>query len=168
MRAAAFVLAMLVIVGCGGDDTAPETAATTPTPTATPTVKATPAPGECDEVTYEPTEPAQFRHPESNFYEPDATNLPAKEDLDHLQLYDNAVVVAYAADTPRKTRERLYKWTYEDVKGRTPVVVPDDSPDALAVRARLGTFELRCNGIDWKRLTAFANRTDVTPRAHEG
>jgi hypothetical protein len=46
--------------------------------------------------------------------------------------------------------------------------VPDSSPDALPVRARVGTFELRCNGFDFKRMTAFAHRSDVTPRAHEG
>lgn len=130
----------------------------------------TPAPGKCDEVTYTPTEASQWTHPDSNFYAPDATSLPAKEDLDHLLLGDNAVVVAYAAKTPRKTRDRLYDWTYADVVKRTPIVLPDSSPDALPVRARIATVEMRCNGFNWKRLTAFANRTDIAPRRqpHEG
>ena len=85
-------------------------------------------------------------HPESNFYAPDAEKFPAKADLDHLLLVDNAVVVTYA-----------------DVEKRTPIVVPDSDPDALPVRARIATVELRCNGFDWKRLTKFANRTDIAP-----
>ena len=112
-------------------------------------------------MTYKPTESSETTHPESNFYAPDAESFPKREDLDHLLLHDNAVVVVYAANTPKKTRERLYDWTYEDVVKRTPIVVPDSSADALPVRARIATHELRCARFDCKRLTAFANRTDI-------
>jgi len=162
------------MAGCGGGDdaaSAPEPTSTpTPTPTATPTAASepTPAPGKCDEVKYKPTEGAEFTHPASNFYEPDAGIFPAKADLDHLMLHDNAVVVTYAADTPKKTRARLYDWTYADVVERTPIVVPDSSPDALPVRAHIATVELRCNGFNFKRLTAFANRKDIAPLPHDG
>ena len=77
-------------------------------------------------------------------------------------------MVVYAADTPEKTSTRLYDWTYKDVVKRTPIVVPDDAPDALPVRARIATHELRCARFDWKRLTAFANRTDIAPLPHDG
>ena len=162
----------LALASCGGDndaatgDAAPKS---TPTPTATPTPspEASPEPklaaGKCDEVKYKPMDPPESTHPEANFYAPGAPNIPSKGDLDHLLLKDNAVVVTYAASTPEKTRDRLYDWTYKDVVKRTPIVVPDDSPDALAVRARIATVELRCDRFNWKRLTAFANRTDIAP-----
>ena len=117
---------------------------------------------------YTPSDPQESTHPEANFYAPDAPKFPSRGDLDHLLLEDNAVVVTYAASTPKKTRDRLYEWTYEDVVKRTPVVVPDSSPDALAVRARIATIELRCDRVDFKRLTAFANRTDIAPTVGHG
>lgn len=164
----------VLLAACGGDDDAAATRSTpeptsAPVETATPTATAetvaepTPKPGTCDEVKYTPEDATAFTHPDSNFYEPDATALPTKADLDHLLLADNAVVVTYAADTGDKRRKRLYDWTYADVVERTPIVLPDDSPDALPVRARIATVELRCNGFDWERLTAFANRTDIAP-----
>jgi hypothetical protein len=168
------VAVALTVAGCGNDndaasrDAGPETTPTaspTPTATASPEVASepTPAPGKCDQVKYTPAEATEWTHPASNFYEPDAGIFPAKTDLDHLLLHDNAVVVTYAANTPKKTRERLYDWTYADVVKRTPIVVPDSAQDALPVRARIATVELRCNGFNWKRLTAFANRTDIAP-----
>ncbi len=72
-------------------------------------------------------------------------------------------MVIYAADTPQEDIDRFSTWWSADVKKRTPVVVPDESPDALPVRARIATVELRCNGIDFDRLTKFANRTDIAP-----
>lgn len=160
----------LALAACGDDGDAAATRATpeptsAPVETATPeaVAEATPEAGECDEVKYTPEDATDFTHPESNFYEPDATAFPTKADLDHLLLADNAVVVTYAADTGDKRRKRLYDWTYAEVKERTPIVVPDDSPGALPVRARIATVELRCNGFDWERLTAFANRTDIAP-----
>src|SRR5688500_6744742 len=110
------LLVALALAGCGGGTDAASAPEPTLTPTATPTAASepTPAPGKCDEVKYKPTETAEFTHPASNFYEPDAGIFPAKADLDHLMLHDNAVVVTYAADTPKKTRERLYEWTYAD------------------------------------------------------
>jgi hypothetical protein len=167
------VVTGLTLAACGGGDEPATADATTPEPTATPTptptqAAPTPEPGRCDEVDYEAAETEGTVHPGSNFFEPDAENLPSEGDLGHLLLRDNAVVVLYAADTPKKTRERLYDWTYEDVVNRTPVVVPDDSPDALPVRARIATVELRCNGFDFKRLTKFANRTDIEPLAGHG
>ncbi len=160
-------LAALALAGCGGGN---EEAVSEATPTPTVSVQAspepTPAAGECDEVKYAPQETSGFRHPERNVYEPDTPNPPSRGDLDHLLLFDNAVVVTYAADTPRKTRDRLSEWAF--TVDRTPIVVPDSSPDALPVRAQVGTFELRCNGFDFKRLTAFANRTDVEPSTHGG
>ena len=178
-RALSLVVAVaLAVAGCGGgNDAVSEDAAPEATPTPTPTATAaspqaasepTPAPGKCDEVKYKPADSAQFTHPDSNFYAPDAESFPTKEDLDHLLLADNAVVVTYAASTPRKSRERLYDWTYADVAKRTPIVVPDSSRDALSVRARIATVELRCNGFNWKRLTAFANRTDIAPLPRTG
>jgi hypothetical protein len=168
------VAVVLAVAGCGGDDVASSDARAEPThtPTATATATATseaapeptPKRGKCDEVKYTPTDPSESTHPDSNFYAPDAPSLPTKPDLDELLLYDNAVVVTYAANAGKRTRDRLYDWTYEDVRKRTPIVVPDSSPDALPVRAQIATVELRCNGIDWKRLTAFANRTDIAPR----
>ena len=125
--------------------------------------KPTPKPGKCDEVKYTPGDGEGTVHPESNFYAPDAENLPAKEDLDHLLTVDNAVVVTYAASVDKQTRERLYDWTYAEVEKRTPVVVPDRDPDALPVRARIATVELRCNEFDFERLTKFANHTDIAP-----
>ena len=169
------VAVVLALAGCGGDnDTASSTDATpeatstpTATATATPTAvvdaKPTPKPGKCDEVKYTPGDGEGTVHPESNFYAPDAEKFPAKADLDHLLLIDNAVVVTYAASTKKKTRDRLYDWTYADVEKRTPIVVPDSDPGALPVRARIATVELRCNGFDFKRLTKFANRTDIAP-----
>ena len=168
------VAAALALAGCGGDDKAASVAATptaTPTPTASPepTAESTPAAGKCDEVTYKPTESPEENHPASNFFAPGAPYMPTHEDLDHLLLHDYAVVVIYAASTPKKTRDRLSDWTYKDVVKRTPVVVPDDSADALPVRARIATHELRCARLDWKRLTAFANRTDIDiPDPHDG
>jgi hypothetical protein len=166
-RAVTLVVGLaLAVAGCGGgnnaasEDAAPEATATATEPT--------PAPGKCDEVTYTPSEAAEWTHPDSNFYAPDASSFPAKEDLDHLLLHDNAVVVTYAAKTSKKTRERLYDWTFADVVKRTPIVVPDSSPDALPVRARIATIELRCNSLNWKRLTAFANRTDIAPLPRDG
>jgi hypothetical protein len=136
------VAAVLALAGCGdGNKVASRDAA--PEPTSTPTATA-------------------------NFFEPGATNLPTEGDLGHLLLRDNAVVILYAANTPKKTRDRLESWWYEDVKKRTPIVVPDPSPDALPVRARIATVELRCNGFDWKRLTKFANRTDIAPLSGHG
>ena len=168
------LLVAMALAGCGGGNdaaSAPEPTATpTVTPTATPTAASepTPAPGKCDEVKYKPTEATEFTHPASNFYAPDAGIFPAKADLDHLMLHDNAVVVTYAADTPEKTRERLYDWTYADVVERTPIVVPDSSPHALPVRAHIATVELRCNGFNFQRLTAFANRKDIAPLPRDG
>jgi hypothetical protein len=172
------VATALILSACGGDtatsgDAGPEPTSTpeaTATATASPEVVAehTPKPGTCDEVKYRPDEASEFTHPDSNFYAPDATSFPTKADLDHLLVADNAVVVTYAADTKKKTRERLYEWTYAEVAKRTPIVVPDDAADALPVRARIATVELRCNGFDWKRLTKFANRTDIAPRPRTG
>jgi hypothetical protein len=168
-----FAAIALALAGCGsGDESASRAATPEPTPTATPTATAasepTPAPGKCDEVKYQPAEASEHEHPNSNFYAPDAESFPTKEDLDNLLLHDNAVVVTYAASTPKKTRDRLYDWTYADVVERTPIVVPDDAPDALPVRARIATVELRCNGFNWKRQTAFANRTDIAPLPRDG
>jgi hypothetical protein len=168
---------VITLAGCGdGDKLASSDAAPEPTSTSAPMATASPAPpaeptpepGKCDEVKFEATETSGTAHPGSNFFEPDATNLPTEGDLDHLLLRDNAVVVLYAASTPRKTRERRESWWYEDVVRRTPIVVPDPSPDALPVRARIATIELRCNGFDWKRLTKFANRTDIAPLSGHG
>jgi hypothetical protein len=167
--------ASLALAGCGGgSDAASGGAAAEPARTAAPTATATasmgaasdplPKQGECDEVKYTPEEPSgETKHPESNFFEPDAERFPTAAELDELLLHDNVVVVTYAADTPKRTRTRLYDWTYAEVVNRTPVVVPDDAADALPLRARIATVELRCNGFDWKRLTAFANRTDIAP-----
>jgi len=170
---ALLVAAALALAGCGGGNPTASTDATptsTPTPTPSPeaTAASTPAAGKCDEVTYKPTESSETTHPDSNFYAPDAESFPKRADLDHLLLHDNAVVVVYAADTPKKIRQRLYDWTYKDVVKRTPIVVPDGSADALPVRARIATHELRCARFDWKRLTAFANRTDIAPLPHDG
>lgn len=171
------VAAVLTLAGCGdGNKAASSDAASDPTSTPVVTTTATPAPpseptpepGKCDEVKFEATETSGTVHPASNFFAPDATNLPTEGDLGHLLLRDNAVVVLYAASTPRKTRDRLENWWYEDVKRRTPIVVPDPSPSALPVRARIATVELRCNGLDWKRLTKFANRTDIAPLSGHG
>jgi hypothetical protein len=169
------VVAVLALAGCGdGNDAASTDAAPelTSTPTATasprPASEPTPEPGECDEVKFEPAETSGTSHPGSNFFAPDAPNKPTEGDLGHLLLQDNAVVVLYAANTPTKTRARLERWWYEDVVKRTPIVVPDPSPDALPVRARIATVELRCNGFDWKRLTKFANRTDIAPLTSHG
>lgn len=173
------VAAALVLAACGGGNDAASSQATpeptsTPTETASPTAspdvvaEPTPKPGKCDEVEYRPVDGSEFTHPDSNFYAPGAPGVPTKGDLDHLLLKDNAVVVTYAADTREKTRDRLYDWTYADVAERTPIVIPDSAPDALPVRARIATVELRCNGLDWKRLTAFANRTDIAPLPREG
>jgi hypothetical protein len=171
------VASALILSACGGGNTTtsgdatPESTSTPEaTATATPEVvsEPTPRPGKCDEVKYRPGESSEFTHPDSNFYAPDATSLPTKADLDHLLVADNAVVVTYAADTKKNARERLYDWTYADVTKRTPVVVPDDAADALPVRARIATVELRCNGFDWKRLTKFANRTDIAPLPRTG
>ena len=162
------VAAALALAGCGGGDDVASAPQPTPTPTPTAASEPTPAPGKCDEVKYTPKEASQFTHPEANFYAPDAPSFPSKEDLDHLLLHDNAVVVTYSASTPKKTRDRLYDWTYTDVVKRTPVVLPDSSPDALPVRARIASHELRCNGFNWKRLTAFANRTDIAPLPQDG
>jgi hypothetical protein len=166
------VATVLIFAGCGDGNEAASSDGTpgpTATATASPAASApTPEPGKCDEVKYEAAEGSGTVHPASNFFEPDATNLPTEGDLDHLLLRDNAVVVLYAADTKKKTRERLSNWTYEDVVKRTPVVVPDPAPDALPVRARIATVELRCNGFDWKRLTEFANRTDIAPLSGHG
>ena len=173
------VAAVLLLAGCGGDNEVVSADGTpAPTSTATPTATAaaslnpasepTPEPGKCDEVKYEPKETEGTVHPNSNFFEPDATGLPTDGDLGHLLLNDNAVVVVYAASTPEKTRKRLYDWTYADVVKRTPVVVPDASSDALPVVARIATVELRCNGFNWKKLTAFANRTDIAPLEGHG
>ena len=165
------ILALVVAValaGCGGDNDAASAPEPTPTPTPTATPEPTPAPGRCDEVKYTPVEGSDFTHPDANFYAPDAPNIPSVEDLGHLVLHDNAVVVTYAASTPKRTRDRLYDWTYTDVVKRTPVVIPDSAPDALPVRAQIATHELRCNGFNWKRLTAFANRTDVAPLPQDG
>lgn len=171
------VAAVLALAGCGDGNDAAATGAA-PEPTSTPTTTATassrpaseptPAPGKCDEVKFEPTDTSGTVHPGSNFFAPDATELPSEGDLGHLLLRDNAVVVLYAASTPKKTRARLETWWYEDVVKRTPVVVPDSSPDALPVRARIATVELRCNGFDWERLTKFANRTDIAPLTGHG
>ena len=60
-----------------------------------------PAAGKCDEVTYKPTEPSESTHPDANFYAPDAPSFPTREDLDHLLLRDNAVVVIYASSVPK-------------------------------------------------------------------
>jgi hypothetical protein len=169
MRALLLLVAVaLALAGCGGGDNVASTPE--PTPTATPTASPdpTPAPGKCDEVKYTPADSSEFTHPDANFYAPDAPNRPSAEDLGHLVLHDNAVVVTYAANAPKKTRDRLYDWTYNDVVERTPVVVPDSAPDALALRAQIATHELRCNGFNWKRLTAFANRTDVAPLPRDG
>jgi hypothetical protein len=165
-------MAALVLAACG-EEAAPQRAATptaTPTPTATstPAPDPTPARGECDEVDYKPVERGGTVHPGSNFFEPDATNLPSAADIDHLLLRDNAIVVLYAADSRRKTVERLSTWWYEEVKERTPIVVPDPSPDALPLRARIATIELRCNGVDFEALTKFANRTDIAPLPGHG
>lgn len=166
------LLAALAFAGCGGNDKVAATPTSTPTATATATAtptaapveeKPTPAAGKCDEVKYKPKDGGGSVHPGSNFFEPGAEGLPSETDLDHLLLVDNAVVVYYAADSPKEDIDRFSTWWSEDVKQRTPVVVPDDSPDALPVRARIATVELRCNGLDWKRLTKFANRTDIAP-----
>jgi hypothetical protein len=170
----------LAVTGCGGggNDAPSGDAAPEPTPTSTATAtataspktepKPTPAPGKCDQVKVpKPPEPAERVHPGFNFYEPDADNLPTKGDLDYLILHDNVVVVTYAASTPKATRDRLDTWWATEVVKRTPVVVPDRSRDALPVRARIATAELRCNGFDWKRMTKFANRTDIAPLPHE-
>jgi hypothetical protein len=166
------VMLTLGLAGCG-DDASKDTAST-PTPTPTPTATAsaspeatpasTPPRGKCHEVKLtKPAEPSNWTHPNSNFYAPGDSGIPTATDLDHLLVADNAVVVTYGAKTPKKTRERLYDWTFKDVVKRTPVVVPDSSPDALPVRARIATVELRCARFDFKRLTAFANRTDIAP-----
>lgn len=170
------LLAALAFAGCGGNDKVAATPTPTPTPTAAETATATPtattapveeeptpAAGKCDEVKYTPKEGDGTVHPNANFFEPGAEGLPSEVDLDHLLLVDNAVVVYYAADTPKQDIERFSTWWSSDVTQRTPVVIPDDSPDALAVRARIATVELRCNGLDWERLTKFANRTDIKP-----
>ena len=165
------VAAALALAGCGdGDEAASRDAAPTATATATATASSepTPAPGKCDEVKYTPVEAPGTLHPGSNFFAPDTPDAPSKADLDHLLLFDNAVVVTYAANTPAETRQRLEAWTFADVVERTPVVVPDHSADALPVRARIASRELRCNGVDWKRLTAFANRKDIAPRSGHG
>src|SRR4051794_27380695 len=108
--------AVLTLAGCGGrNDATPGDAATerTPTPTATATATATttstgdaapervPRRGKCDEVKYEATDTSGTVHPRSNFFEPDDTDLPTEGDLGHLLLRDNAVVIVYAANTPR-------------------------------------------------------------------
>ena len=165
--------AALALAGCGGDDQAASrdaapTATATATGTATASPESTPAPGRCDEAKYTPVEASGTVHPASNFFAPDSPDAPSKADLDHLLLFDNAVVVTYAASTPARTRQRLEQWTFADVVERTPVVVPDGSADALPVRARIASRELRCNGFNWKRLTAFANRTDVAARSGHG
>jgi hypothetical protein len=175
------VAAAFTLAACGDGDSSTDAAAkSTPSPAATATASAspepesaassqpTPAPGKCDEVEFEAKETSGTAHPAANFFEPDATNLPTEADLGHLLLRDNAVVVLYASSTPKKTRDRLNLWWYEDVDRRTPVVVPDPSPDALPVRARIATVELRCNGFDWERLTKFANRTDIAPLSGHG
>jgi hypothetical protein len=171
VRRAIALVALAVLAGCGSDSdpvastpTSTATATATATPTATASAAATPAEGECDEVEYTPQKDAGGSvHPNANFFEPGAEGLPSKADLDHLLLVDNAVVIYYAADTPRKDIDRFSTWWAQDVKQRTPVVIPDDAPDALPVRARIATVELRCNGLDWNRLTKFANRTDIAP-----
>ena len=168
--------AVLALTGCGGGNEAASDAATaepkqTPTSTATatstPTADAapvsTPAPGQVRRGEVHADRPVRSTHPGSNFYEPDASSFPTKEDLDELLLHDNVAVVMYAEKTRKGIRKRLYDWTYAEVNKRTPVVVPDISPDARPVRARIATVELRCNGFDWKRLTAFVNRTDIAP-----
>ena len=170
MRRAIALVALAVLAGCGSDNdpvasspTATPTATATATATPSATAAATPAEGKCDEVKYTPKDAGGSVHPNANFFEPGAEGLPSEADLDHLLLVDNAVVVYYAADTPKAEIDRFSTWWSEDVKQRTPVVVPDDAPDALPVRARIASLELRCNGLDWERLTKFANRTDIAP-----
>src|SRR5687767_1286088 len=130
------VAAVLTLTGCGDGNTAASSdAASEPTPTVTATATstasseamsvATPEPGKCDEVKFEATETSGTSHPGSNFFAPDAKNVPSEGDLGHLLLQDNAVVVLYAASTPKRTRDRLESWWYEDVDKRTPIVVPD-------------------------------------------
>ena len=172
MRRAIALVALAVLAGCGGDDkvaatptpTPTETATPTPTPTATAAAEPAPAEGECQDVKYTPgDDEGGSVHPAANFFEPGADNLPSAADLDHLLLVDNAVVVFYAADSPKDVIERFSTWWSEDVTKRTAVVVPDDAPDALPVVVRIASRELRCNGVDWDRITRFANRTDIAP-----
>ena len=108
MRRAIALVALAVLAGCGSDNdpvasTPTPTATATATPTATASAAATPAEGKCDEVKYTPGKEAGGSvHPSANFFEPGAEGLPSKTDLDHLLLVDNAVVVYYAADTPKE------------------------------------------------------------------
>ncbi|MBE2316318.1 hypothetical protein DVA67_010050 [Solirubrobacter sp. CPCC 204708] len=170
------LLAALALAGCGGnDDPEPKAAATptaTATATATPTATATATPaeepaiaeGECEETKYKPgDDEGGTAHPAANFFEPGADNLPSQADLDHLLVADNAVVILYDDDLEREHIDAMSSWWSTEVTERTPVVVPDDAPDALPVRARIATVELRCNGFDLDRLTKFANRTDIEP-----
>jgi hypothetical protein len=56
----------------------------------------------CVEGEYEATNPRRYVHPALYFYTPDDPNLPSEDDLEHLLVNDNALVVAPtdAADAP--------------------------------------------------------------------
>ena len=97
-----------------------------------------------------------------------AEGAPTKEDIEHLLLDDNAIVVSYPANATKATQDELAKWASAQVAA---VVIPDRAADAPPLRARIATAELRCDGIDTTQLTAFAGKRgtgSVAPHPDEG
>jgi hypothetical protein len=162
VRRLALLVALAALAGCGGKDK--KAAATpTPSPAATETTPA-PAPEDCVETEYTPgSDEGGTSHPNANFFRPGAKDLPSEADLNHLLLADNAVVVIYSADIDEAEIDGLSSWWRADVNGRTPVVIPDETPGAPRIVARIASIEMRCDEVDFARLTEFANRTDVAP-----
>ena len=143
----AFVAAglALAVAGCGGDDgPAAETSSG-----ATETVASA-----CEEGAYEASNPRSYVHPALYFYTPDDPSLPSDEDLEHLLVNDNALVVRYRPDLPAADRQALRDWGPYQL---ALVIAPTDAPDAPPVEAFTRFRRLTCDGVDTDQLTAFSN-----------
>ncbi len=99
------------------------------------------------------TRPA-YVHPALYFYTPDDPNLPSDEDLEHLLVNDNALVVRYRPDLPAADRQALRDWGPYQL---ALVIAPTDAPDAPPVEAFTRFRRLTCDAVDTEQLTAFSN-----------
>ena len=103
-------------------------------------------------------------HPSQNFYFP-GEDAPSGKDLRHLPIHDNAVLVEYRADLPEDAREAFRGWAAFTTAA---VAVPADDPDSPTLRAFLADRRMTCDGVDLKRLDAFAGqRTPGASVPHE-
>jgi hypothetical protein len=162
----ALVVLALVAAGCGGGDAdEPGPATTTATPTAATATVAAPEAVTCDEAKYTPTPSKSWAHPSENFYEPGMTDAPTANDLEHLLVADNAIVVSYAVNQSAGALNELRQWSGEQTAS---VALPATAPDAPPIQAKIARAVLTCDGVDVAQLTAFAEKRpdSAPPDAH--